>query len=179
MHAGVGERAFRPCAGIDIGSARAVVQKVHRHHRKLQRCAALQKQRAEFLRRLKNFQRQFARLLGDFLKVPAAVRHLYQRHAGAVVVDEFFLRLLQGFQRQGAGTRAEVVFAIVHSVGFVGKGKGDAANGAGKSVIHAMQQFAARERGDHAQHAVGDRVLRLLGGGADVVGAADIRVGRE
>ena len=113
----VGDRAFGPRAGIDVRAFAAVVQQVHRDHGKLQHGAALEKQDAEVVRGLIDFQRQRHGFIGHRLKMLAAMAHLDQGHARALVVNEFLLGLFENGEGQGARPGAEIVFSVLVLIG--------------------------------------------------------------
>ena len=103
------DRLLRPLTRIHVVRREFAAQQVQRNHRELLTGTALQEQHFVVGR----YAHQLAQI-GFGLRLYAhvflaAMRHLHHRHAAAVPVGQFFLRLLQNFFGQNCRTRAEVV----------------------------------------------------------------------
>ena len=84
-------------------------EKVHRHHRELQRGAALDEEDVEVIRRLCHVPGQVKGPLVNRLILGRSMRHFDERHPGAAKVEELGLDLLEDLEREGAGAGAEIV----------------------------------------------------------------------
>ena len=92
---GIRDRSLGPSSGINIAGLLSAHQQIHRHHRKLQRGAPLQKQHIKFIGHTKHRSDQIYRLVMDRNKMFAPMTHFDQGHTGAMIIDELSLTLLE------------------------------------------------------------------------------------
>ena len=91
---------------------RAALHQVHRDRRKLQRGPALQEENLMGLRHPKEAAQLCLGILEDFGEYRAAVAHLHDGHAAAVIVHDLRFCPLQDFLRKDGRTGGKIIYSV-------------------------------------------------------------------
>ena len=114
----LGDGLLRPGARLDIAGL-AVFHQVHRHHRKLQRTAALNEQHLVVIGNAHQRAQVGLGLVGNLLEHLGAVAHLHDAHAAAAVVHHLVADLLQNGLRHHGGAGGEVECTVILHLHFL------------------------------------------------------------
>ena len=113
------DRLGGPGAGVDVGADLALGQEIHGDERKLSRSAAAHEQYFVVVAQAERLAHERHRLLVYFVEFRRAVRGFHDRHAGAAVVEQFFLYNLEHVQRQGRRTGVEIENSMSHFIHLI------------------------------------------------------------